>query len=666
MSLLVLLATACSRDELDGDSGARVPDGYVAIRFGTDVPEMQQVVSRSVDSDGGGIQDMYLFCFSESGAFISTVKAEIVPGVVDPGVNASLTGTFSANVPDYTRIIHFVANQNLTGFNEIEMGGKHETELMATLVASPGRMIYWQRVECQPGEKDMAAALGRLGDKIEMVRNQARIQVMDPENNGYVEVLGYTLHNTNAFGTVAPYNAEAGNFEWSRGADGYLSLPSASEQQTLKGEEDGSLNLNPEYAVECLNDISNPLSVILHGIPAGGGNALYYRVLLLDDNAETLPVRRNHSYNITIMGPLTNGYATFGEALEGTPTNNVWISIPDDINEVSDGTYRLSVDETFVVFPGTMPQSVTVNYKYEKKNASGVYEPVSASEVPDVQWVTATTVAGETIRTEYDGNTGVGTLTISLNQLSANEAKREGIIRVKAGKLQRMIKVITLRDFTFSPAWVSTQIYADMEGQPVTLMFSIPEDFPRELLPLRVKIGADWLNVRQSTGQQLSTVTPINSPGDFNGEDDWNFKFVYEATHTGVQRVYFNTVLKPESDGQGGYKSGTITIEADNFTRLEKVFPFSENNYYITLDGLISVDGSTLDDEMPNGETVYYCLVPQKKNAPVNFEIQLRDGSTGQPVASGNDDAFLLYSQYLTRLDDDEIPGGAGNKECDF
>ena len=27
---------------------------------------------------------------------------------------------------------------------------------------------------------------------------------------------------------------------------------------------------------------------------------------------------------------------------------------------------------------------------------------------------------------------------------------------------------------------------------------------------------------------------------------------------------------------------------------------------------------------------------------------------------------FLLYSQYLTRYDDEDIPGGAGNKECHF
>ncbi|MEI3420018.1 MAG: hypothetical protein V8R91_02565 [Butyricimonas faecihominis] len=90
--------------------------------------------------------------------------------------------------------------------------------------------------------------------------------------------------------------------------------------------------------------------------------------------------------------------------------------------------------------------------------------------------------------------------------MGQNETKREGITQVKAGKLRRTIKVITVREFKFEPTWTSAQIYGNVEGQPVTLMFTIPEDFPEELLPLRVKIGADWLNIgnqQDNSWQQL-------------------------------------------------------------------------------------------------------------------------------------------------------------------
>ncbi|MEI3420016.1 MAG: hypothetical protein V8R91_02555 [Butyricimonas faecihominis] len=88
-----------------------------------------------------------------------------------------------------------MANQNLTDFNESEMGGKHESDLMATLIASSGRMIYWQRVACEEGEDNMAVALEREGKKIVMVRNQARVTVKNPQN-GYVDLDAFTTHNT--------------------------------------------------------------------------------------------------------------------------------------------------------------------------------------------------------------------------------------------------------------------------------------------------------------------------------------------------------------------------------------------------------------------------------------------------------------------------------------
>ncbi|MEI3420019.1 MAG: hypothetical protein V8R91_02570 [Butyricimonas faecihominis] len=65
-------------------------------------------------------------------------------------------------------------------------------------------------------------------------------------------------------------------------------------------------------------------------------------------------------------------------------------------------------------------------------------------------------------------------------------------------------------------------------------------------------------------------------------------------------------MLKPEKEGDA-YKNGTLTIEAEHFITLEKVFPFSDHNYYISIGGLIDVNGSNLGDEMPDGETVYYC-----------------------------------------------------------
>ncbi len=120
-AVFLLTAVAC-QDDMSVDSGCKVPDGYMALDFKVDVPDMKQVNTRSVDYDGGGIQDLRLFCFGKNGAFISTSKAELKPSGDQSGLNI-LEGTFSATISEYTRIIHFVANQNMTNFDESAVGG---------------------------------------------------------------------------------------------------------------------------------------------------------------------------------------------------------------------------------------------------------------------------------------------------------------------------------------------------------------------------------------------------------------------------------------------------------------------------------------------------------------------------------------------------------------
>ncbi len=54
---------------------------------------------------------MTLFCFDTYGLFVTTVTAKVTP-------TSETEGTFDASVPDHTRIIHFVANQNMSEFPE--------------------------------------------------------------------------------------------------------------------------------------------------------------------------------------------------------------------------------------------------------------------------------------------------------------------------------------------------------------------------------------------------------------------------------------------------------------------------------------------------------------------------------------------------------------------
>lgn len=101
-----------------------------------------------------------------------------------------------------------------------------------------------------------------------------------------------------------------------------------------------------QYVFECENSADAPVSVILRGHLPDQDEEKYYRVLLVDDKGEQLLVRRNHHYKLHIEGALSFGQASFAEALEAAATNNVWISISDEVNEVEDTDYILTVEKT--------------------------------------------------------------------------------------------------------------------------------------------------------------------------------------------------------------------------------------------------------------------------------------------------------------------------------
>ncbi len=89
-----LLLVACQQDELGMDTQL-VKEGYVSLHFNTNVPAMEVVQTRAVDLDGGGVQNMTLFCFDRYGLFITTVSAELT-------TQTATTGSFTALVPEHT------------------------------------------------------------------------------------------------------------------------------------------------------------------------------------------------------------------------------------------------------------------------------------------------------------------------------------------------------------------------------------------------------------------------------------------------------------------------------------------------------------------------------------------------------------------------------------
>lgn len=650
--LIGMLATlgACRQDEWMDGSLPAAKEGYLALRFSAEIPDMQEVETRAVDPDGGGVQNMTLFCFDTYGLFISTATATIQS-------TGLLNGTFDAQVPDNTRTIHFLANQNMSEFKEDDFRGKSETEVMSVLEGSSGKMIYWARFACAPDDERKINE--QLDNSIEMIRNQAQVSIAE-WNTQWFTVTGFAVVNSNAFGTVAPYHPEQGfDFTWP-GDEDFVTLP--LNDAKMSDIVDVSTSTS-EYIFESENTADDPVSVIIRGHASGTTDDLYYRVLLLDEKGEQLLIRRNFHYKLNIQGPLSYGQKTFEEATKAAATNNVWISISDDVKSVEDNNYILTVEETsYILSSFNQDRTYTLNYTLEGKNDTQLTD----ADKPEVTWLDGNNVAIPTLTNTFDASSGEGSIRITLNPLNNNE-KLEGTLLIKKGKLQRKIKVITIKKQEFIPAWVGTQVYGSVNGSDkdsrahVTVMFTIPETCPEELFPLRVLVSTNELDVRSAAGVAL----PVINDGDegYGEPNGIGYKYVYIADAPGVQRIYFENVLN-----HTGTDKGTVRIEAEHFRTVDKTFTYSENQRSITVDGLNEYNATDPSEEnFPDDEVIYYRLVPQKRYANVQFDMLMKDLENDSPINAESNDEFLLYSQHLDYYEDgEEDKAGVTEFDCTF
>ena len=684
--------TACHNDTIDIPEIDSVPDGYMQISVPVAMPAMTEVATRGVDPDGMNIHKMSLFCFDKFGLFISYVD-DVTLQATD-----ATTGTVTkALVPDNTRRIHFVANQNMATFDDAAHRGMHEEQVMTELESSSGMMIYWGRytdddaTSADEFKTTLNTTHGEGSSPIMLLRNQAMVTV-SVESNVDFTLEGFTVVNTQAFGTVAPRHPELGfdfTIDQFNNTD-FVTLPEdAAHQMKLTPPSDVD-KAAATYVFETENTSDDPVSVIIKGKANPSAPSLYYRALVLVDE-EYKMIRRNHHYKFEIVGPLSYGVETFDDAMETAPTNNVWLSIDDEVNEVRNGQYILGVEQTSVVVlavpkdgggykymynGGELPnKQLSLNYTFSDINGAHV------AEKPEVKWLN-NDVATDWLNHEYASGRTDHFVEIQLKDISPNEEvqQTEGTILIQKGLLQRKIKVIVLKQQSFVPMWVTTQMYGGdtntqqdgFQGSNVTLLFTVPEHTPDELLPFEVMISVDHLDVRAASGQPLPVIRsddprygsdirkhPNAAAGSAEASEVIGYKYVYTVTQKGDQRVYFHNILDQTDNEYNDHNhSNYVTVESPYFATLQKPFVFSTDDHQrvITISNLQTYSAAGSNDP------VYYMLVPAKKGAHVKFDIRLMNGDTpiagkykSDPTDNTNPfDEFLLYSEYLDH-DDHEI-----------
>lgn len=647
ISLLAVVFAACQDDmPVNRPAGGLDADGNVRLCFNTEIPDMEQVQTRAVDPDGYGVNSLWLFCFDQYRHYIGRVQADVAH---EGSSENHLSGSFTATIPGATRHLHFIANLNVNDFEDTPNLGRLDTEVIPQFTTTSGLLCYWG-YKSFASEDALTSFAGGTDSKVSMFRNQARIRYQRSDGGTSLSIKGMSIMNQYSRGTVAPFNRNAGEGD-PFAFDSALDI----KEPTLCADEDVVEAINPtdvvqfgggsvgRFVFEHANKTDDPMYLIFR-INTSGGSAddgnwraddRYYKIALVDDLGNQLPVLRNYDYVINFKGiPANGGYTTFKEAVAGAAANNVWVSIDQTIPAITDGQSSLAVvgETTRIITQASLLTGGTYKLEYHW------YDGTNSGIVPEVTWVQNSGIAEAKIDNYFTAGTsldnpGTGIITIKPTNIGNPQY---GILQIKAGKFVRTIKLISLSNFSFTPVWTSSGLPMQ-SGEPVAIAFTIPDNFPQELFPLDVKVACnlfddDGTNVNMA-GQPtyLDVVveeckfTVMENGVETTYERDWPHKYVYTVNRPGLHRVNFKTLIDNYVPNAGEDPRIEFFLEAEAFTTVRSLIYMNKDktNYRIAL-GTVGT-GNKLQWATSNSASV---VVPPAAGQEFNLHFKFYDGQS--------------------------------------
>lgn len=590
--LLTAMLTGCSDnipDNITSPTQAEETEkGYYTASFNVSIPSFEQQVTRSTlfTNEGIGKNCVKLFCFDEEGQFVGLGKVGefgeikgfrrdadgniIQNGDKDIDDNGQTTPrNFSAQIPNKTARIHLVANtesqyKTIDWDNQSKWVGMHENILMTTFETEYGEdqaalTRYWGYIKEDSPEK-LKEYLRQDNTKqdyiIHLIRDRAKIsarwsdQAKAANSNLKDEDLTMTVVNGMAYGTLAPFDRNNLRFDKTTGGSNWewtvdYVTPAISNKR-MKGDR-GQM-YNPTAAFEERNLPTDPAKVLLKY------NERCYLIYLQDQDNVPYAIKRNYEYKI-IIDKLDESYGkgSLEEALKSAPVNNPWIRVEQYIPGVIDGNFELSINEgTYQTTNAASGSEQTIQFTYKGDDAANK-QPTDFKALWTENLSYGTVDAPQISDYTYNAssNTGTGTITYQLG--TVDEIWRQGIIHLidKKHGLNRNIHLYSISE-------VDYQVKASANS----FEFTVPDNYPKELLPVVVKVAS-------------SDVTPegcdIEHSSTHETEQNMNYWYVFKAGEAGktytlnLKNVHQNATgnatyyVKMDNANQGQAKEYTFT-----------------------------------------------------------------------------------------------------------
>lgn len=569
---IVTMLSGCVDPDMGKTGGNTSLPDELSLRFSFTIPGNTVVNTRSIDPDGEPVSSIWLFLFNGSGYYLGHVWAN---EVTYQKTDTNEGGTFSTpSIPSTVRRIHFIANYNAADVDDSELLNRTEKEVMTRFTSSSGRLVYWGRKVFNSETELTSYFKDNSTSPIILYRNQAAITYN--KNNLNLNIQGFAICNTYAKGTVVPYNhqneTDPFNFDLTESqghaVHDYVTL--CSGEDLIKATDPEDTEVQNEWGLRYIFEHENAQDDPMFAIFKIDGK--YYKLMIVDDQSNPYKIIRNHRYifNFHSAPPTTLGYATFEEAKNGVAANNVWVSIDNELPSIGDGTSALTIEgETTRIY--TERKDEVINFTC----TGGI-----TSDQVTATWLSNEGLASSDLNLQYDPATGQGSVTVSLNDIA--DTPQYGTLQIKAGKYPRTIQIVYLNKFDFAPVWTSSSV-PRRSGEPVSIVFNIPDTYPEELFPVECKISCNLFDA--NTNNQLEVIeeeTAFTIDG-VKVERDWDYKYVYKADKPGLHRVDFKTLINsyPDNPGNPATENEVLTwfLEAPYFNTIERTINMVNDEY---------------------------------------------------------------------------------------
>jgi hypothetical protein len=511
MIFCLALTTGC-RTDIPGID----PKGEgVTLSVTVDMP----AVRARADIEAGMIDELWVMVFGQAGTYLASYKGVPTFGTLDQYTFSGIPISDDAEGTPRARTLHFVANYNFDGFNDIDHIGRSESDVLTEMSVGADTVAYWQRVVLEEGIRGTSGETITLPDGIGIVhllRNVAQISVVNQTGTSGRHLKNVTFAVGNRFnsGSVALYNY--GTAEWGGATTTEGSKLVSADDFVMEASGGGVINTisagdlsaadKPVYERD---NSSNAAYVIVKGDYYDGVSATpktaYYKINLVDDqDGEMLDIQRNRLYTIKLITVSHSGSADLNTAVAGSASNGINAeTVVSSYPSISDGRNVLEVEATsFVYTEGGVDFSIWYRHTTYTTPGVGTVDNVLDDAVLEQQ--TDRRVVNGTITAQN----GVITGRLAATPSQVNNAT----ITISKGNLSRTIhlQLRPIMSISVRTDPANGTIAASV-GANADIHFNFPVNTSESLFPIQVRIytkkltppvgGNDNLSIRSGEGE---------------------------------------------------------------------------------------------------------------------------------------------------------------------